>query len=328
MSSKRFLAIVLASVGVLAAACQPSPGPPHAERVRAARLVLASYAEQTLQLHAVDPTTLEDTPDLSPIELPGCAGPTATQPAGTVLAIANCNGSNDSLVRLLDLTTWQWRGDLSLAQAGEEQPWRAARLFGSAPLAWSPDGATLYAIATQPGAPRKLWRFDVAGGSAPVSIALDTVPVRLDIAPNGTGVYVLGGLQREDRSMIGGTTLLTVYDPSTLAVRTRIPLPGAKVVLPSRDTPPLLRRWRWRRMAAATTSLMPMSPSLKWSTCARQSSNGGSAASACARRRPRSRAAVCGSRSSPDGAHLRTWRSAPDWADEPACKSSTPTPGR
>jgi hypothetical protein len=161
-----------------------------------------------------------------------------------------------------------------------------------------------------------LWRFDVAGGSAPASIALDTVPVRLDIAPNGTGVYVLGGLQREDRSMIGGTTLLTVYDPSTLAVRTRIPLPGAKVVLPNRETPPLLpavalapdgSRYYIAHADEPVLEVVDMrAPKLeRWER------------SVSLRSTPSEQASTSVWLAiSPDGAHLRTWRSASDWTDD------------
>src|SRR5262245_59763402 len=101
----RVLSLVLRLVALSSAACQPAPPEPRAQHVQAERLVLATYEAQHLQLHAVDPTTLEDVPDLPALEPAECSSAGVVQPQGRLLAVlaeeGACGQNGGLVVRLL-----------------------------------------------------------------------------------------------------------------------------------------------------------------------------------------------------------------------------------
>jgi hypothetical protein len=193
-------------IGVLVACtvgCWPGTdqGTQTPKPARPARLVLgtAEANPRGILLRPVDPDTLADVPGLDPLELPPCSSTPKVQPAGD-LAVAvtgavedsqRCPDEDGAALRVLDLNTWTWKPDLRLPATASAPP----RLDGTnpAPSAWSADGRSVYALTTTPSEQRRLWLVDVGGGTAPVSVAIDFVPARLDVAPNGSAVFVLGG---------------------------------------------------------------------------------------------------------------------------------------
>lgn len=217
--------VLVALLLVLSAACQAAPPEPRPARAQAARLVMASGDGNALHLRAIDPNTLEDAP-VAALDLPRCTRALEVQPQGALLAAITlepaCDETGQPVLRILDLESWQWRSEVPLALDEPSQP-RAASM-----LAWSADGAWLYALVPTQSEQRRLWRIDVSGANAPISVPIEGSPRRLDSARNGTGVFVLSVLTR-DNQVVAGSTLLNIYDASTLAVRTHVPLPNVRI---------------------------------------------------------------------------------------------------
>jgi len=241
-------------IGVVLActvACLPGTGPgaqtPKAPQ--AARLVLGSIETNprgTL-LRAVDPDTLADVPGLDPLELPACSSSLKVQPAGG-LAVAvigafedaqRCPDAPGATLRVLDLNTWTWKPDIPLpATASADDPLRLDAT-NPAPIAWSADGRSVYALTTTPSEQRRLWLVDLGGASQPMSVAIDFVPARLDIAPNGSAVFVLGGQaagNSRQGAVVAGSAFVAIYDPRTLVERVRVPLSGLSLGLQDAPT--------------------------------------------------------------------------------------------
>jgi dipeptidyl aminopeptidase/acylaminoacyl peptidase len=243
---------VFLAIGVLMACgvgCLPGadPGSQAPKQARAARLVLGSVeANQgwTL-LRPVDPDTLADVQGLEALDLPPCSTGLKVQPGGA-LAVAvtgaierpqRCGDAEGAALRVLDLNAWMWRPDIALA-ATSDAP---LRLDGTtpAPIAWSADGRSVYALTTTPSEQRQLWLVDVAGGAQPVSIAINFVPARLDVAPNGSAVFVLGGQtagNSRQGAAVSGSAFVAIYDAKTLVERLRVPLSGLSLGLPGAPT--------------------------------------------------------------------------------------------
>jgi hypothetical protein len=106
-------------------------------------------------------------------------------------------------------------------------------------IAWSADGRAMYVITSTPAPEeRRLWLVDTSGATPPVSVRLDFVPVRVDAAPNGSAIFLLGG-QSSESGTIPGSGFLAIYDPKTLAERVRVPLSGLNIGPPSARGAPL-----------------------------------------------------------------------------------------
>jgi hypothetical protein len=241
--------VVVLAMGVLLAcgvACGPGSdqGAQTPKPGSAARLVLGSFDgdQGGTLLRPVDPETLADVPGFEPLDLPPCSTSLKVQPQGA-LAVAvtgaggrpqQCADAESATVRLLDLSAWTWKPDVVLP-ATADAPLRLDGTGGSSPLAWSGDGRSVYALTTTPAEQRRLWLLDIAGGAAPLSVPLDFVPARLDVAPNGSAIFVLGGQtagNSRQGAVVSGSAFVAIYDPKTLAERARVPLSGLSLGLP------------------------------------------------------------------------------------------------
>jgi DNA-binding beta-propeller fold protein YncE len=209
----------------------------------AARLVLQTYSYQQrggMLLQPIDPDTLADDPTVEPLDIPGCATGLVVDPSGRYAVAAtgatgwrDCGDASSAAVQVLDLRAWSWRAPIALADP------HTLRLDASDrwPLAWSADGDAVYTL-TVPSTPpeqRKLWRLDPTGARAPQALTIDYVPQRLDVAPNGSALFVLGG-QSQGNSRQGaavpGSAFVAIYDPKTLVERVRVPLSGLNLGAP------------------------------------------------------------------------------------------------
>jgi hypothetical protein len=234
VTAATFALLIVCSAGCLTFSEQSSPTKPAA---KAARLVLAlpQSDQQPTQLHAVDPDTLADIPMLDPLEQPPCSSSLAAQPGGNLAAVMTgqyrrqCADSQSATLRVLDLSAWAWRPEIALPTP-PDQP-----LSPLATLAWSADGQSVYALTSTPSEQRQLWLLDASGKAQPVSTSIDFVPTRLDVAPNGSAIFVLGG-QTAGNSRRGaavtGSAFVAIYDPKTLAERIRVPLSGLSLGRP------------------------------------------------------------------------------------------------
>jgi len=242
----RVVALLLV-LGTIGAGCLPAASPTLPPRPSTpARLVLHELQPRQpdgsrpdgARLQAIDPDTLEDLPDLPPLEVPACSSGLSVQPAGQVGAVVlaagggpACAQAPSAAVRLLDLRAWTWGADLALPSDAAEP----LRLDG--PLAWSPDSRWLYLLTATTGEPatRQLWRLDSTASSPPVHVGIDFIPERIDPAPNGSAIFVLGGRSQDGSragAAVAGSAFVAIYDPQTLAERLRVPLSGLKLGLP------------------------------------------------------------------------------------------------
>jgi hypothetical protein len=74
--------------------------------------------------------------------------------------------------------------------------------------------------------------IDSSLASAPTSVRLDFVPERLDLAPTGSAVFVLGGRSADNTratAAVPASGFLAVYDPLSLVERIRVPLSGLDI---------------------------------------------------------------------------------------------------
>jgi hypothetical protein len=237
----RFVVVGIGVLMVGGVGCWPGsdPGPQPLKQARAARLVLGSVgADQPgLLLRPVDPDTLADVPGLEPLELPPCSSSLKVQPAGG-LAVAvtgafadsqRCPDVEGAALRVLDLNAWTWKPDIALP-ATADGPLLLDGGARTSPLAWSADGRSVYTLTTTtPSEQRRLWLIDASGVTQPVSVAIDFVPARLDVAPNGSAVFVLGGQtagNSRQGAVVSGSAFVAIYDPKTLVERVRVPLSG------------------------------------------------------------------------------------------------------
>jgi DNA-binding beta-propeller fold protein YncE len=213
--------------------CVWSPEPTVvAKPARAARLVLATQTPgrgPTL-VRPIDPNTLADAPGLEPLETPACSTRLVTQPGGDLAAVVSglsgtqrCDTADAATLRVLDLNAWQWRAPVPLTSSTD------------APLAWTADGHGLYVVtSTPPPEQRRLWLIDTNGTAPPISVPLDFVPSRLDVAPNAAAVFVLGGQtagNARDGAAVQGSAFVAIFDPKTLSERIRVPLSGLNLGL-------------------------------------------------------------------------------------------------
>ena len=130
-------------------------------------------------------------------------------------------------MRVLDLNAWTWKPDIALPVT-LDGPLRLDRTRPE-PIAWGADGRSVYALTTTPAEQRRLWLVDVGGATQPVSVAIDFVPARLDVAPNGSAVFVLGGQtagNSRQGAVVSGSAFVAIFDPQTLVERVRVPLSG------------------------------------------------------------------------------------------------------
>jgi hypothetical protein len=237
---RRWAVVSLLLVSLCSSACLAGDATtaPSLRRAAAARLVLAvAEPDQSgTRLQAVNPDTLDDVADLPGLELPACSSIFRVQPSG-LLAVAvsgaatwqACQGAPSATARVLDLTTFAWRAEINLPNAGAPLRLDASDRW---PLAWSADGRSIYALTTTASEDRRLWKIDADGAGPPMSVAINFVPARLDVAPNGQALFVLGGqtrggLRRDDA--IPGSGFVAVFDPTTLAERVRVPLSGLNI---------------------------------------------------------------------------------------------------
>ena len=242
----RLVALLLV-LGTITAGCLPAATatlPPRPST--AARLVLHELQPRQpdgsrpagARLQAIDPDTLEDLPDLPPLEAPACSSGLSVQPAGQLGAIVlgagggpACAQAPSAAVRLLDLRAWTWGADLALPAEA------TAPLRLDAPLAWSPDSRWIYLLTATTSAPetRQLWRLDSTASSPPTHISIDFIPQRIDPAPNGSAILVLGGRSQDGSragAAVAGSAFVAIYDPQTLGERLRVPLSGLDLGLP------------------------------------------------------------------------------------------------
>ncbi|MBV9169052.1 MAG: hypothetical protein JOZ81_03065 [Chloroflexi bacterium] len=238
----RFL-VLAALLTLVSTACLGSTTTRVPARVPPSRLVLQTFvprqqdAPRRSTLTAIDPDTLEDAPEVPALDVVPCSSGFRVQPTGQLLAsVAGATGAGacadapTAAVRLLDLTAWTWRDDIALPTGGSTL--RPDALQGPA-LAWSPDGRWLYLITTDETEQRQLWLIDTSSrGATPLSVRLDFVPERLDVAPNGSSVFVLGGRSADNtrESMaVPGSGFVAIYDPLSLTERIRVPLSGLDI---------------------------------------------------------------------------------------------------
>ena len=129
---------------------------------------------------------------------------------------------------MLDLNTWTWQPDIACprngraAAATRRQRSLANRLERRRPVDLRADDQCLRAA--------PLWLIDAERVQARRSRrAIDYVPERIDVAPNGSAVFVLGGQSAGNSrqgAAVQGSAFVAIYDPKTLAERIRVPLSG------------------------------------------------------------------------------------------------------
>jgi DNA-binding beta-propeller fold protein YncE len=190
-------------------------------------------------LQPVDPDTLTNVSGFEPLQLPACSSGLIVQPSGA-LAVAvtgasgwpqRCAGADSAALRVLDLNTWTWQPDVVLPAASNTDTDQPLRLDGTGrwPIAWSADGRSVYTLTASPSEQRRLWSIDTSGANPPASVAIDFVPARLDVAPNGSALFVLGGQtagNSRQGAVVQGSAFVAIYDPKTLVERIRVPLSG------------------------------------------------------------------------------------------------------
>lgn len=214
---------------------------PH--QVRAARLVLASSEpnRRATLLQPIDPDTLADVPGLEPLELPPCSTNLSLQPGGAMAVAATgatnspqrCGDAPSAAFQIVDLNAWTWRSTIDLPVGGDG-PLRLD-VTDRWPMAWSADGRSVYALTTTSAEQRRLWSIDAIGATQPMSVGIDFVPARLDVAPNGSAIFVLGGQtagNSRQGAVVTGSAFVAIYDPKTLVERIRVPLSGLSLGLP------------------------------------------------------------------------------------------------
>jgi hypothetical protein len=228
--------------------CVPATPAAAPSASRAARLVVADSRDQTRPwpgnlVRPVDPDTMVDLRGFSPVDFASCGG-ALPGPDGRLLAIATgwlgpepraqypaCNVGGGVELRLFDLEAWAWVDrDLGL------------RTDSVSPIAWSPDGKRLYAVAsTYARGPvrdlsaqdvaSRLWIIDPTGATAPNSTPLEYAAHSIRLASDGSALYVLGyNRDPTERALLAtDSAFLVVLDPSTGAEQARILLPDLKV---------------------------------------------------------------------------------------------------
>jgi hypothetical protein len=233
--------MLLAATGCVAIGSQnqvPKSGP-------AARLVLTSLVSDRSSsvLRAIDPDTLANTPGLDSLELDACSTGVIPDPTGAqAVAVTGargwpqaCTDAASASVRVLDLSTWTFKPDVALIPTDPADTPLRLDSMGRWPVAWSPDGHSVYLLTTTPAEQRRLWRVDSDGGGLPISVPVDYVPERLDVAPNGTSVFVLGGQtagNSRQAAVVAGSAFVAIYDAKTLVERIRVPLSGLSLGTP------------------------------------------------------------------------------------------------
>jgi hypothetical protein len=235
----RALVTVAICILIAGTGCLNKGAPPEAPKhsLKAARLVLATNTgpRGAASLQPVGPDTLADVPGIEPLDLPACSSSLIMQTTGNLAVAvtgasgfgAACADAASATLRVLDLDAWTWRPDIGLPAAAD-QP---LRLGGSGrwPIAWGADGRSIYTLTTTPAEQRQLWLVDATGAQAPLSTGIDFVPARIDVAPNGSAVFVLGGQSAGNSrqgAAVPGSAFVAIYDPKTLAERIRVPLSG------------------------------------------------------------------------------------------------------
>ncbi len=206
------------------------------------------------QLRQVDRTTLQPIEGATPLDLPACTEPELPRGSSS-LAVAvldsapgstgQCRGTGTVSLRFLDMARFQWGAEVRLDDGGGSVSMAWSPLV-SEPLAVSPDGKRLYAVtiaragrgtAADPAQPAvaRLWIVDTSGRVAPTSVVLPYQPWRLDVAPDGTAVYVLGQNAAPGADPVRGPFLptsgapfLAVLDPSKGTEWSRVGLPTQK----------------------------------------------------------------------------------------------------
>lgn len=232
-----FVAIGVLMIGTVGCLPGTDQGMQAPKPARAARLVLGSVAADQggITLRPVDPDTLADSPGVEPLDLPPCSSGLKVQPAGG-LAVAMTGAVEDArrcpevagaALRVLDLNAWTWQPEIALPGTSDG-PLRLDRTRPE-PIAWGADGRSVYALTTSPTEQRRLWLLDAGGAAQPTSVAIDFVPARLDVAPNGSAVFVLGGQtagNSRQGAVVSGSAFVAIFDPKTLVERVRVPLSG------------------------------------------------------------------------------------------------------
>src|SRR5262249_34363018 len=176
---------------------------------------------------------------LEPLDVSACRGSLVVDGSGKFAALATgpsgrrCADEASATLHVLDLTAWTWRPPASLP-FGDDQPLRLDAT-DRWPIAWGADGRSLFLLASTPSERRQLWLIDASGQGQPVSTSIDFVPARLDVAPNGSAVFVLGGRSdgnSRQGAAVAGSAFVAIYDPTTLAERVSAPLSGPSLGLP------------------------------------------------------------------------------------------------
>jgi hypothetical protein len=245
------------AAAVIGLACSSSPPAPPAPP----RLVLnipfqfqglAAGTQSSVSLRTIDPETLADLDGASPLEagVGACGvGPVVRGSGNWGVVVENsttfpgaaCPSNSQLKLRLIDFAAWRWGREVVLDAPPDrtlELAWAPAP-----PLIWSADGLRLFVFtanrssdletSVQSGDERRqLWIVDTQGTRPPTAVPLEAAPWRVNLAPSGVALYVLG-YQTRGPSRLGyldpGSTVLLIIDPATGATRSRVPLPRVKL---------------------------------------------------------------------------------------------------
>jgi DNA-binding beta-propeller fold protein YncE len=242
------LVMVVVSIG-----CSPTvPVPPVAQRLVVAVTQFGQAGSQpSTILQALDPQTLADVEGMAPLDVGSCAvGPIMVRGGHRGVVIENgttypgsaCPDGSQLRLRVLDVATWTWERDFEL-EAPADRTLELAWNPGTPALLWNADGSRLFVFTASrvrgwaigmhnADEVRQLWIIDTLGSGRPTPVSMEVAAWRVNLAPAGQAVYVLG-YQTRGPSRWGdldpGSTVLLILDPATGAIRSRIPLPGVKV---------------------------------------------------------------------------------------------------
>jgi hypothetical protein len=207
-------------------------------------------------LHALDRDTLLDLPETPPLVGEPCSTTPVLDRRERLAAVVDngvspggppCIADSALHLRLVDITAWTQGRVVDLLAPPDRTLELAWTPTAGPPLVWSVDSRRLYVFTTSrvrsPDETRQVWIVDPSGTSPPQAVDLDVAVWRARLAPSGATLDVLGYRTRGP-SRYGtfepGSAALVVLDPTTGAVRTRVPLPGVKLAnLPEAPSSPL-----------------------------------------------------------------------------------------
>ena len=248
----------LALVALVGAACSvlPSPPPPPTPAGRLLLIQAEPTPAGTLpgwSLHAIDRDTLLDSPETPPFS----GDPCSTTPVldrqqrlgavldnGIILNGLPCSASSEVRLHVLDLAAWAQGPAVDLVPPADRTLELAWTPTAGPPLVWSADSRRLYvftvsrvrywaATGRSPDETRQVWIVDPSGANPPQAVDLDVAVWRASLAPSGAALDVLGYRTRGPArygTFQPGSTVLVRLDPTSGAVRARVPLPGVRLL--------------------------------------------------------------------------------------------------